>query len=656
MIVKGLLAAGIAVGVATAAAGMPPVEAYGQLPSVDLIALSPDGTRMALAVTGHGAREVQVRTVADRQLVTGLPTGTVKVRALQWVGDHHLIVTKSTTADIAGTTGPRHEYALAVDINLATGKAQPLLSGVGDNTTETLNTIAALPEARTIKGRPVAFLVGTAFANMRGIHALFRADLDSRTTRMVAQGNVDTEDWLLDADGEIAARVDYVERSGRWSLWTRRGDPFVKSMEDTRPLDPPELKGFGRSATTVMVATRDDDDWSYREIALGGDTPSPPVTALAGAGLIVDPTTHLVIGGHRDAGLAVDYTFLAEPDQRLWRAVRHAFPDAVVRIESWSDDRRTLVLRVEGKAAGAAYFLLDTVHHKADWLANEYQGIDAADLGEVRQIVYKATDGLAIPAFLTLPPGTAKAAGLPLVVLPHGGPGVHDAPGFDWWAQAIAARGYAVLQPEYRGSTGFGEAFHTAGFGEWGRRMQTDLSDGVAHLAADGTIDSNRVCIVGGSYGGYAALAGVALQHGIYRCAVSLAGPSDLRAMLAEVNAAHHGERSETMRFWQRFMGAKSPSDHALDAISPVRFAARVDVPVLLIHGVDDTVVAFSQSKAMAAALARAGHPAQFVTLAGEDHWLSRGETRTAMLKATLDFLAVNLPVAATAAPRTAGR
>src|SRR6202007_2715282 len=124
-----------------------------------------------------------------------------------------------------------------------------------------------------------------------------------------------------------------------------------------------------------------------------------------------------------------------------------------------------------------------------------------------------------------------EAKGLPLVVMPHGGPEAHDRPGFDWWAQAFASRGYAVFQPNFRGSDGSGDAFRDAGFGQWGRKMQTDISDGVAELARRGIVDPKLVCIVGASYGGYAALAGVTLQHGLYRCAVSYAGVANMDSM-----------------------------------------------------------------------------------------------------------------------------
>jgi dipeptidyl aminopeptidase/acylaminoacyl peptidase len=229
-------------------------------------------------------------------------------------------------------------------------------------------------------------------------------------------------------------------------------------------------------------------------------------------------------------------------------------------------------------------------------------------------------------------------------VLPHGGPAVRDAPGFDWWAQALAAQGYAVLQVNYRGSDGFGWAFLSAGFGQWGRKMQTDLSDGVRYLASQGTIDPKRVCIVGASYGGYAALAGATLDKGVYRCAVSVAGPSDLHRMIADDKGDMGRQGVGVERYWGRFMGAANVNDPSLDAISPDKFADRVDIPVLLIHGADDTTVPFVQSQLMADALRRAGKSVELVTLKHEDHYLSHGDTRLQMLGATIDFLEKNDP------------
>lgn len=638
------LAAAVLVLLGDGAAQGTPLAAYGQLPSVDFVALSPDGSKLAMIVGDEGERQLQVRRSADRALLQRVGIGAAKVRGVQWVGDHHLLLTRSATAEIAGMTGPKREYSLVLDINLATGKSSTLLQGSVDDKDETLNTIFGEPMARMVGGRPVAFLPGLTFPGREGILTLFAVDLETRRTRQVVVGNSDTSEFLVDAAGGVIARVDYHQASGHWMLYTGRSGHLVKAMEDTSPLDSPWLAGLGRTAGSVLVGMHDDDETVFRELALGEATPSPPIPELANGTPVTDPASGVTIGASRHDELAVDYRFLSPADGALWAKVRRGFGDAVVHLESWSDDRRTVVLRVEGKAFGAGYFLLDVATHRADWLADEYLRLPPEVLGEKRAIHYTAADGTEIPAYLTLPPGTVEAKRLPLVVLAHGGPAARDDPGFDWWAQALASRGYAVLQPQFRGSSGFGGRFLAAGYGQWGRKMQTDLSDGVRALAARGIADPARTCIVGGSYGGYAALAGVTLQHGVYRCAVALAGPADLKAMLDYEHTFTGGKRNRTMRYWQRFMGATSANDPMLATISPLASVAAADAPILLIHGTDDTVVPFDQSKVMAAALTRVGKPVELVRLASEDHWLSRSATRTAMLDATVSFLGKHLP------------
>jgi dipeptidyl aminopeptidase/acylaminoacyl peptidase len=164
--------------------------------------------------------------------------------------------------------------------------------------------------------------------------------------------------------------------------------------------------------------------------------------------------------------------------------------------------------------------------------------------------------------------------------------------------------------------------------------MQTDVSDGLAELAREGIVDPKRACIVGGSYGGYAALAGVTVQHGIYRCAVSVAGVADLGAFM-DYERDRSGTVSSTTRYWDAFMGPGS----GFAQISPLKLAAGADAPILLVHGKDDTVVPFDQSTAMQRALAAAHKPVEFVVLPGEDHWLSREATRSLMLKSAVAFV-----------------
>ena len=268
-----------------------------------------------------------------------------------------------------------------------------------------------------------------------------------------------------------------------------------------------------------------------------------------------------------------------------------------------------------------------------------FSALPPAWITQKQPIDYKAADGLPIHAYLTLPPDAAlngrPAKNLPLIVLPHGGPWVRDHVDFDWQTQVLASRGYAVLQPNYRGSGGAGIAFMDAGNGEMGRKMQTDLSDGVRYLVAQGLADPKRVAILGASYGGYAALAGATLDPGVYRCAVSIAGPSDVGAIISYLLESTNNMDTPAVVAWRRVLGDRS----GWDAISPAKQAAKAYCPILLIHGTDDTVVPISQSQRMESALKAAGKPVEFVTYKGQDHWETIGSARIDMMKAALAFL-----------------
>ncbi|MEL6830197.1 MAG: S9 family peptidase, partial [Pseudomonadota bacterium] len=258
---------------------------------------------------------------------------------------------------------------------------------------------------------------------------------------------------------------------------------------------------------------------------------------------------------------------------------------------------------------------------------------------------YPASDGLSIPAIVTAPAGQdfADLRDAPAIILPHGGPATYDRFDFDWMAQFFASRGYLVLQPNFRGSTGFGRDFLDAGIGEWGGKMLSDIDDGVKALIKAGLIDPDRICIIGASYGGYAALAGATFTPDRYTCAIAIAPVSDLRKMLSR-------ERRENQRghwvidYWKELMANGAVTPQQLDAISPAKHAENVRAPILLLHGDDDTVVDIEQSLVMERALKRANKQVEFVRLKGEDHWLSVAETRMQTLQAMDAFLKRYMP------------
>src|SRR6185503_15969183 len=266
------------------------------------------------------------------------------------------------------------------------------------------------------------------------------------------------------------------------------------------------------------------------------------------------------------------------------------------------------------------------------------------DVGQVITIEYKATDGLKIPALVTWPAGVPEAdrKNLPMIVMPHGGPESYDSVQFDWLAQYFANEGYMVLQPNFRGSAGFGEAFTAAGYHQWGRKMQSDITDGANALVKMGWADPSRVCIVGWSYGGYAALAGGGVTPDLYKCVVSVAGVSDLIAMLGEEQRTASWY-SLKMEYWKKLIGDPDKDRAEIEKVSPVNLAASYKAPVLLIHGADDLTVPVKQSELMEAALKKAGNTVSYLRLKGADHGLTKPENRKAALEAMGKFINANI-------------
>jgi dienelactone hydrolase len=615
----------------------PPIAAFGQLPTIGDIALSPDGSRWAGIVGTAQSSEVQVRDVTTGTILLASPAGQYKLRSLQWADNDRIVLTISQTAqmrsvDYQFTNRGEHFQALLHD--LTTHKWKRLLENIPD----TANVIADSPRVRLIDGRWQLIMEAPS---MQGL-VLFRVDPANGAARAIERGSIHTTGWTVDEAGRAIARSDYVQAEGRWRLMVRGPSGWKDVYAETAPIDRPYLNGLGRTPGTILIGTRRSGQYETHELTLASGELGPPQPDLA-EGLIHDPLTLRPIGSQQEDMAGNSLQFWADADQKAWRAIARSWPGEHVMLVDWSRDRQRVLLDVFGPKSGHALFYVDRTARSAGLLSPRYAGITAADIGPVRAITYKAADGLDIPAFLTLPPGRAEK-GLPLIVLPHGGPAAHDSAGFDWWAQALASRGYAVLQPQFRGSTGFGAKFRDAGFGQWGRKMQTDVSDGVRHLAAQGIIDPKRVCIAGASYGGYAAMAGVTVEQGVYRCASAVAGVSDLRRMLQREVSDAGSRDTSVVRWWQRFMGASSPSDASVDAYSPARLVSRLSVPLQLIHGKDDLVVPFDQSQTMVDAANKVGKPVDFVTLQAEDHWLSRPATRIAMLEAQIAFLEKHNP------------
>lgn len=631
------------VGSALAAPPQPPLSTYGKLAGFEMAAVSSSGDHVAIIGTMDGIRRLIVLD-RDNKPVLINNVGQLKLRDITWAGDTQVLLTRSNTANLGiGFTADKAELWGTIVIPIDGGKPWNVLANRKDVTGGIMGDYGVVQREGRWYGYFSAITLesGTDRSQYNLLStnpALYEVDLQNSQARRVAN-RIESDEgwrtWLVGADGKVGASLDYWNNTGNWVVRGANGDTVAKG---TNKLGGIGLVAFGPGGDSVIYRTEDSEgnEAKWLEMPLGGGEAKEILGDVYVHRKIIDPHTRRLIGYQLEGDYPA-YKFYKPFHQKVMDAVMKAFPGRSVSLESWNEGFTRLILYTEGPEDPGIWQAVDIKTGRADEIGISYV-LPSEAIGPMKMIRYKAQDGLDVEAVLTLPPGR-EGKNLPVVVMPHGGPTARDYPGFDYWAQAFASRGYAVLQPNFRGSSGYGTDFERAGDGQWGRKMQTDISDGLAHLAKEGIVDPKRACITGASYGGYAALAGVTLQQGIYRCAVSVAGIGDVLAMV-RTDIAESGGNSTMIRVLRKEIG----TGRDLKLVSPIRYVDKVTAPVLLIHGKDDTVVAYSQSSEMAEALRAAGKTVELVTLPGADHWLSTSETRLRMLEASVAFVLKHNP------------
>lgn len=462
-----------------------------------------------------------------------------------------------------------------------------------------------------------------------GFYNLYRVDVKSGEAVVVQRGNRSTRQWLTDLKGTVRVRWDGDSVTGRSQVFLRKGegdDWDLVAEYDERDLPELNIIGFGDDPLTAIVASRGSaDKYVLREFNIASrsygrvllQNADVDVGAPAGSPMYDPFTTKLVGFSYLDDVWFREY-FEADL-QRVQVLVERRFQDASeVSAVSWSSDRKRFIIRTSGPRNPASYFLFDASKNVFTSMGRAYPNLPESELSDVIVIKYPARDGAKIPGYLTMPNGKGDK-NLPMIVMPHGGPELRDYVKYDEWAQFLANRGYLVFQPNFRGSGGYGKAFTEAGHLQWGRRMQDDVTDGVKALIRDGTADPKRICIVGASYGGYAALAGGAFTPELYRCVVSVSGVSDIPLMMTD-DRNTHGSGSSVYSYWKKWVGDPKVDVEQMKSVSPANHADRFTAPVLLVHGVQDTIVRYSQSVRMDKALFKAKRKSKLVLLDSEGH------------------------------------
>jgi dipeptidyl aminopeptidase/acylaminoacyl peptidase len=359
-------------------------------------------------------------------------------------------------------------------------------------------------------------------------------------------------------------------------------------------------------------------------------------------GVIADFSDREVIGVYGYGERESDFWLLQDnPAAQTYQALQRAFPNQRLNITSASEDGRLVVLFVDSDVNPGDYYMFDTATKHADFLRAGRAWIDPKTMRPKEPITLQARDGLQLHGYLTRPAGEGPH---PMVVLPHGGPHfVRDSWEFDWEPQLLASRGYAVLQVNYRGSGGYGIDFQSAGYHEWGAKMQDDVTDATRWAIEQKIAPADRICIYGGSYGGFAALMGVAREPDLYQCAIGYAGVYDLPLIWESGDVPDsRGGRD----YLERVLG----SDVAkLRAQSPVYNVQNIKAPVLLIHGKVDGRADYEHAKRMRAALEQSHKKVEWLALSGEGHGVYDEDSRREVYERILQFLDANLMKARTA-------
>jgi dipeptidyl aminopeptidase/acylaminoacyl peptidase len=665
----GLGLAGIVLAVAATAQtppSHPPVEAFGTLPVISHPSLSPDGKYFAaIQMRKNRATTLIYQTDAPAgTLPIEIPTGDLITAGITWTNNDRLIIVL------------KNNYRVK-DYEKAEGRVSTFYRSIaigadGSNPVVLLNNMKGMhvnPSTANIVGfdakdpnhlylgffyphTVVLSTEGSKFANDENPYHfdLVKVDVNTGDGEVVAEGEhgvkLETAQWVMDGQGSVVARVDATRGPLEEHLYLKRNGSFVKAGTfDANGFKDLSVYGIAPDGSGLIVLREDVNDFDTLEkidFATGALTPFYSVPGHDINAAPVDRDTGRVMGaGYTDD---TDHMQYFDPIlQSLQTGLEKAFPGRSVHVVSKSRDVSRVIAAVSGPRLPPVYYYVNQTTHQAFSIGTSYPGLTEAGLGEVKAYPYKARDGLDIHAYLTLPTGKTPK-NLPTVIMPHGGPNVEgDGLRFDWWAQFLANRGYAVLQPNFRGSRGYGKAFLHAGTRQWGLTMQDDLTDGVEKLVADGVADPKRICIVGASYGGYAALAGATYTPDLYRCAFAWAPVSDLPWLL-RTNNPHNTPGTKATSVQTEQVGNVSDDFERLAATSPDRHADQVKCPVLIMHGERDTTVDIDQSEREVTALQKARKQVEFIRISGnEDHHLNFPESRINMLTVLERFLKANI-------------
>lgn len=628
--------------VATAAnsASEIPVGAFAQLPKMQEVSLSPDGTHIAYFYPQKGRSHIVIKSMINRDQAPVVlpPVDKLIFTRVDWANNDRLLFvgeyysqrngTETTETRLGSITKDGQELDWIV-------KPQRVESVRGTLATQEVPPQIQDDILSLLPNDPDHILL-TLDDNLDGKYEVRKINVHNGKFKYARGGMRGIQKWMADADNVVRLGwgyhkstfvVMYLTPDGEWidakqTNWWDQGWRPTGFTEDPAVV---YALGTGDSGKDI-VRKLNITNGQLGEIVFSNDFHDAE-------GVVFDGTSGKAVG----VRYVDDYPRIQYFDPefaRLQRSLEKAFPDMLVEMLTMSQDKKQILVEVSSDTDAGVVYLWDRANKSMDSLEEMRPGLDPALMATSKPVSYRARDGVEIPGYLLLPRGAENSKNLPTVMLPHGGPSARDSRQFDYLAQFIASRGYAVFQPNFRGSTGYGDRFRNAGFKQWGGLMQDDVTDGAKWLVEQGIADPQRMCIVGWSYGGYAAAMGAIKTPDLYQCAASVNGVLDLPRMVID-DKKYIGGRS-----WTKRMGLEGED---LKTVSPTHRASEIKIPLLLIQARDDTRVHDDQARQMAKAMSKNNKQAEVVMVDFGGHSLIHAESRTTALSKIEAFLAQNI-------------
>ncbi len=618
-----------------------PVEYFAELPDVQGVRISPDGKTLFSIIRVEtetvSGRAIQVANIKSgkKELVFFTSNEKEVIRWASWGNNSKLLVSISFPATRGGTS-TNETRLLVVDI-----KTKNVRNAISNQFLKSLfyypqfqdDVIDMLPDD------PDHFLLQISTGTNLD-DRVYKVSLKNRKMTLVQRSQPDVRGWVTDRQGNvrIATRI----RDAKYTImhrfpgekdWNVLWEFEVFTEDEVWPI------GFDHDSNILYV----EADYNGRQAIYSVDVSDEKLKKKLiykndkydiDGSLIYSNLSKKVVG--ITLSDAEDYLYWDERRTKFMEKINKSLPDTDNRLVSMSDDENMYVLYSSSSNDPGVYYLGDRKRNRLDPIAERYIRLPLKILSEKKPITYKARDGLEIEGFLTLPLGRKESESVPTIIFPHGGPISYDGTGFDYWTQFFANRGYAVLQMNFRGSYGYGYDFMQMGLANWGRAMQDDVEDGARWMVKKGYADPQKLCIVGASYGGYAALMGAIKSPDLYKCVISFAGVTDIHSLLI------FKRQFDQYEITKRQLGDDGSS---LRSRSPLRNAASIRAPVLLIHGYKDRRVKVSHSKRMYNALKKENKEVTYIELENGRHFLGNNDNRVRTFKAMDEFLGKYLPV-----------